>query len=150
MVAFNKVYSPLLTQLSLSVKEGALIQDYDVDNKIYTPDRRIRPTMIQPQCSVVDREGVIESGIVNRYITDVKWYENRIDDDHLIQSTSTQYKVDISSNTDSRGHIIVYKNVPFDAPVTLIFTATFVDLVGNKIRRKAYFMESITLQILNT
>lgn len=145
MVAFNKVYSPLLTQLSLSVKEGALIQDYDVDNKIYTPDRRIRPTMIQPQCSVVDREGVIESGIVNRYITDVKWYENRIDDDHLIQSTSTQYKVDISSNTDSRGHIIVYKNVPFDAPVTLIFTATFVDLVGNKIRRKAYFMESITL-----
>lgn len=71
MVAFNKVYSPLLTQLSLSVKEGALIQDYDVDNKIYTPDRRIRPTMIQPQCSVVDREGVIESGIVNRYITDV-------------------------------------------------------------------------------
>lgn len=145
MAVLNRVYSPFLTQLSLSVKEGALVQDYDVDNKIYTPDRRIRPTMIQPVCSITDPSGILENGVVNRYITDVKWYENRMDDDHLIQSTSTQYKVDTSSNTDSRGHIIVYKNVPFDAPVTLIFTATFVDLVGNKIRRKAYFMDSITL-----
>lgn len=140
MAVFNRVYSPLRTQLSMLVAEGSLTQDYDADNKVYTPDRRIRPTAIQPVCSITDPSGILENGTVNRYITDVKWYENEISEANLISPTDSKYKIDSISNTNNRGRIIVYKNINFDAPITLIFTATFVDLVNGKMRRKAYFV----------
>lgn len=140
MAIFNRTYSPLRTQLSMLVTEGSLTQDYDADTRIYTPDRRIRPTAIQPMCGIIDPSGILEDGIVNRYITDVKWYENEISEANLISATNSKYIIDSTSNTGNRGRIIVVKNVPFDAPVTLIFTATFVDMVNGKLRRKAYFI----------
>lgn len=145
MAVFNRVYSPLGTQISMLVAEGSLKQDYDADNKIYTPDRRIRPTAIQPVCSITDPSGILESGTVNLYITDIKWYENEISETNLISPTNSKYKIDSTSNTNNRGRIIVYKNVNFDAPVTLIFTATFADMVNGKLRRKAYFVGTLVL-----
>ena len=145
MAVFNRVYSPLGTQISMLVAEGSLKQDYDADNKIYTPDRRIRPTAIQPVCRITDPSGILENGTVNRYITDIKWYENEISESNLISSTNSKYKIDSTSNTNNRGRIIVYKNVNFDDPVTLIFTATFADMVNGKLRRKAYFVGSLVL-----
>lgn len=145
MAVFNRVYSPLGTQISMLVAEGSLKQDYDADNKIYTPDRRIRPTAIQPVCSITDPSGILENGTVNLYITDIKWYENEISEANLISSTNSKYKIDSTSNTNNRGRIIVYKNVNFDAPVTLIFTATFADMVNGKLRRKAYFVGTSVL-----
>lgn len=140
MAIFNRTYSPLRTQLSMLVAEGSLTQDYDADNKVYTPDRRIRPTAIQPVCRITDPAGILDNGVINRYITDVKWYENEISEANLISPNDTKYKIDSTSNTDSRGRIIVMKNVHFDTPVTLIFTATFADMVNGKLRRKAYFV----------
>lgn len=140
MAIFNRTYSPLRTQLSMLVAEGSLTQDYDADNKVYTPDRRIRPTAIQPICSITDPAGILDNGVVNSYITDIKWYENEISEANLISPNDARYKIDSTSNTDNRGRIIVMKNVHFDAPVTLIFTATFADMVNGKIRRKAYFV----------
>ena len=145
MAVFNRVYSPLGTQISMLVAEGSLKQDYDADNKIYTPDRRIRPTAIQPVCSITDPSGILENGTVNLYITDIKWYENEISETNLISPTNSKYKIDSTSNTNNRGRIIVYKNVNFDAPVTLIFTATFADMVNGKLRRKAYFVGTSVL-----
>lgn len=145
MAVFNRVYSPLGTQISMLVAEGSLKQDYDADNKIYTPDRRIRPTAIQPVCSITDPSGILENGTVNLYITDIKWYENEISEANLISPTNSKYKIDSTSNTNNRGRIIVYKNVNFDAPVTLIFTATFADMVNGKLRRKAYFVGTSVL-----
>ena len=145
MAVFNRVYSPLGTQISMLVAEGSLKQDYDADNKIYTPDRRIRPTAIQPICSITDPSGILENGTVNLYITDIKWYENEISEANLISPTNSKYKIDSTSNTNNRGRIIVYKNVNFDAPVTLIFTATFADMVNGKLRRKAYFVGTSVL-----
>ena len=46
MAVLNRVYSPLRTQFSMDVVEGTLTQEYDANNKIYTPDRRIRPTAV--------------------------------------------------------------------------------------------------------
>lgn len=140
MAIFNRTYSPLRTQLSMLVSEGSLTQDYDADNKVYTPDRRIRPTAIQPMCSIIDPSGILVNGVVNRYITDIKWYENEISEENLISASNAKFAVDSTSDTDNRGRIIVMKNVAFDAPVTLIFTATFVDMVNGKLRRKAYFV----------
>lgn len=145
MAVFNRVYSPLGTQISMLVAEGSLKQDYDADNKIYTPDRRIRPTAIQPVCSITDPSGILENGTVNLYITDIKWYENEISEANLISPTNSKYKIDSTSNTNNRGRIIVYKNVNFGAPVTLIFTATFADMVNGKLRRKAYFVGTSVL-----
>lgn len=145
MAVINRVYSPLRTQLSMDVAEGTLTQEYDANNKIYTPDRRIRPTAILPVCGITDTSEIIESGIVNRYITDVKWYENGIKDVNLISPTSIHYKIDYSSETNNRGRITVYKNVNSDSPITLFFTANYADIVNGKVRRKVSFLGSVIL-----
>ena len=145
MAVINRVYSPLRTQLSMDVAEGTLTQEYDANNKIYTPDRRIRPTAILPVCGITDTSEIIESGIVNRYITDVKWYENGIKDVNLISPTSVHYKIDYSSETNNRGRITVYKNVNSDSPITLFFTANYADIVNGKVRRKVSFLGSVIL-----
>lgn len=145
MAIINRVYSPLRTQLSMDVAEGTLTQEYDANNKIYTPDRRIRPTAILPVCGITDTSEIIESGIVNRYITDVRWYENGIKDVNLISPTSIHYKIDYSSETNNRGRITVYKNVNSDSPITLFFTANYADIVNGKVRRKVSFLGSVIL-----
>lgn len=129
----------------MDVAEGTLTQEYDANNKIYTPDRRIRPTAILPVCGITDTSEIIESGIVNRYITDVKWYENGIKDVNLISPTSVHYKIDYSSETNNRGRITVYKNVNSDSPITLFFTANYADIVNGKVRRKVSFLGSVIL-----
>lgn len=129
----------------MDVAEGTLTQEYDANNKIYTPDRRIRPTAILPVCGITDTSEIIESGIVNRYITDVKWYENGIKDVNLISPTSIHYKIDYSSETNNRGRITVYKNVNSDSPITLFFTANYADIVNGKVRRKVSFLGSVIL-----
>ena len=145
MAVLNRVYSPLRTQFSMDVVEGTLTQEYDANNKIYTPDRRIRPTAILPVCSITDPSGIIENGVVNRYITDVKWYENGNKDANVISPTSIHYKIDYSSETNNRGRITIYKNVNSDNPITLFFTANYADIVNGKVRRKVAFWGTVVL-----
>lgn len=145
MAVLNRVYSPLRTQFSMDVVEGTLTQEYDVNNKIYTPDRRIRPTAVLPVCSITDPSGMIEDGIVNRYITDIKWYENGNKDSNVISPTSIHYKIDYSSDTNNRGRITIYKNVNSDNPIALFFTANYADIVNGKVRRKVSFWGTVVL-----
>lgn len=145
MAVLNRVYSPLRTQFSMDVVEGTLTQEYDANNKIYTPDRRIRPTAVLPVCSITDPSGMIEDGIVNRYITDIKWYENGNKDSNVISPTSTHYKIDYSSDTNNRGRITIYKNVNSDNPIALFFTANYADIVNGKVRRKVSFWGTVVL-----
>lgn len=145
MAVLNRVYSPLRTQFSMDVVEGTLTQEYDANNKIYTPDRRIRPTAVLPVCSITDPSGMIEDGIVNRYITDIKWYENGNKDSNVISPTSMHYKIDYSSDTNNRGRITIYKNVNSDNPIALFFTANYADIVNGKVRRKVSFWGTVVL-----
>lgn len=145
MAVLNRVYSPLRTQFSMDVVEGTLTQEYDANNKIYTPDRRIRPTAVLPVCSITDPSGMIEDGIVNRYITDIKWYENGNKDSNVISPTSIHYKIDYSSDTNNRGRITIYKNVNSDNPIALFFTANYADIVNGKVRRKVSFWGTVVL-----
>lgn len=145
MAVLNRVYSQLRTQFSMDVVEGTLTQEYDANNKIYTPDRRIRPTAVLPVCSITDPSGMIEDGIVNRYITDIKWYENGNKDSNVISPTSIHYKIDYSSDTNNRGRITIYKNVNSDNPIALFFTANYADIVNGKVRRKVSFWGTVVL-----
>ena len=145
MAVLNRVYSPLRTQFSMDVVEGTLTQEYDANNKIYTPDRRIRPTAVLPVCGITDPSGMIEDGIVNRYITDIKWYENGNKDSNVISPTSIHYKIDYSSDTNNRGRITIYKNVNSDNPIALFFTANYADIVNGKVRRKVSFWGTVVL-----
>lgn len=145
MAVLNRVYSPLRTQFSMDVVEGTLTQEYDANNKIYTPDRRIRPTAVLPVCSITDPSGMIEDGIVNRYITDIKWYENGNKDSNVISPTSIHYKIDYSSDTNNRGRITIYKNVNSDNPIALFFAANYADIVNGKVRRKVSFWGTVVL-----
>ncbi|WP_249932079.1 hypothetical protein [Bacteroides salyersiae] len=120
-------------------QEGSTVQNYDVYNKEYIPDRRIRPTAILPECRISDPAEILEAGVVNRYLTDIIWYQGEMKPENIILDTDKDFKIDRSSNTNNRGRITVYKNVPFGAPLTLSFSATFVDMVGNNVRRRAYF-----------
>lgn len=141
MVSFSvrRHYDPLSSSLSMITQEGSIVQNYDVYNKEYIPDRRIRPTAILPECRISDPAEILEAGVVNRYLTDIIWYQGEMKPENIILDTDKDFKIDRSSNTNNRGRITVYKNVPFGAPLTLSFSATFVDMVGNNVRRRAYF-----------
>ena len=141
MVLFSvrRHYDPLSSSLSMITQEGSTVQNYDVYNKEYIPDRRIRPTAILPECRISDPAEILEAGVVNRYLTDIIWYQGEMKPENIILDTDKDFKIDRSSNTNNRGRITVYKNVPFGAPLTLSFSATFVDMVGNNVRRRAYF-----------
>ena len=141
MVSFSvrRHYDPLSSSLSMITQEGSIVQNYDVYNKEYIPDRRIRPTAILPECRISDPAEILEAGVVNRYLTDIIWYQGEMKPENIILDTDKDFKIDRSSNTNNRGRITVYKNVPFGVPLTLSFSATFVDMVGNNVRRRAYF-----------
>lgn len=137
--AFRRHYDPLSSSLSMITQEGSIVQNYDVYNKEYIPDRRIRPTAILPECRISDPAEILEAGVVNQYLTDITWYQGEMKQENIILDTNKDFKIDRSSNTNNRGRITVYKNVPFGNPLTLSFSATFVDMVGNNVRRRAYF-----------
>ena len=67
---------------------------------------------------------------MNRYITDIKWYENGNKDSNVISPTSIHYKIDYSSDTNNRGRITIYKNVNSDNPIALFFTANYADIAN--------------------
>lgn len=145
MVSFIRYYDPLSSSLSMITQEGSTVQNYDVYNKEYIPDRRIRPTAILPECRISDPAEILAAGVVNQFLTDITWYQGEMKPENIILDTNKDFKIDRSSNTNNRGRITVYKNVPFGNPLILTFSATFVDMVGNNVRRKAIFQGFVYL-----
>lgn len=145
MVSFIRYYDPLSSSLSMITQEGSTVQNYDVYNKEYIPDRRIRPTAILPECRISDPAEILAAGVVNQFLTDITWYQGEMKPENIILDTNKDFKIDRSSNTNNRGRITVYKNVPFGNPLILTFSATFVDMVGNNVRRKAFFQGFVYL-----
>lgn len=145
MAIFGKIYSPLSLSVSMKLSEGTLTQEYDADNSEYIPDRRIRPASVIPVVRVYDPAKLIDSGIVNQLLTDINWYEGEIKTENRILDSDLEYSVDRTSATEERGRITIFKNVPFNEPFALSFTATFVDMINGKVRRKAYVQGSVNL-----
>lgn len=127
----RKRYTPLDLAYSSSVS-GALNQNYDASYQTYDPDRGLVPLEILFTVRATDPKKVINPGIINSKLTDVKWYENVVDEAHNIADSNTAYVIDRNGNTDSRGKITVKKNTPLEG-VVLIFTARYTDPRNGKV-----------------
>lgn len=127
----RKRYTPLDLAYSTSVS-GALNQNYDASYQTYDPDRGLVPLEILFTVRATDPRKVINPGVINSKLTNVKWYENVVDEAHNIADSNTAYVIDRNGNTDSRGKITVKKNTPLEG-VVLIFTARYTDPRGGKV-----------------
>lgn len=145
MAIFGVAYSPLRVSVGMQVTEGVLTQEYDPGASEYAPDRRIRPTAILPVVSVSDPAGLLAGGVANAMLADIYWYEGEASEANVILDSNPDYDIDKTSENTNRGRITVYKNVPFNQPLTLVFKAVLVDMAGGKVRRKANVMGSVDL-----
>lgn len=145
MAIFGVAYSPLRVSVGMQVTEGVLTQEYDPGASEYAPDRRIRPTAILPVVSVSDPAGLLAGGVANAMLADIYWYEGEASEANVILDSNPDYDIDKASDNTNRGRITVYKNVPFNQPLTLVFKAVLVDMAGGKVRRKANVMGSVDL-----
>ena len=145
MAIFGVAYSPLRVSVGMQVTEGVLTQEYDPGASEYAPDRRIRPTAILPVVSVSDPAGLLAGGVANAMLADIYWYEGEASEANVILDSNPDYDIDKTSDNTNRGRITVYKNVPFNQPLTLVFKAVLVDMAGGKVRRKANVMGSVDL-----
>ena len=145
MAIFGVAYSPLRVSVGMQVTEGVLTQEYDPGSSEYMPDRRIRPTAILPVVSVSDPAGLLAGGVANTMLADIYWYEGEASETNVILDSNPDYDIDKTSENTNRGRITVYKNVPFNQPLTLVFKAVLVDMAGGKVRRKANVMGSVDL-----
>lgn len=145
MAIFGVAYSPLRVSVGMQVTEGVLTQEYDPGASEYAPDRRIRPTAILPVVSVSDPAGLLAGGVANAMLADIYWYEGEASEANVILDSNPDYDIDKASENTNRGRITVYKNVPFNQPLTLVFKAVLVDMAGGKVRRKANVMGSVDL-----
>lgn len=145
MAIFGVAYSPLRVSVGMQVTEGVLTQEYDPGASEYAPDRRIRPTAILPVVSVSDPAGLLAGGVANAMLADIYWYEGEALEANVILDSNPDYDIDKASENTNRGRITVYKNVPFNQPLTLVFKAVLVDMAGGKVRRKANVMGSVDL-----
>ena len=127
----RKRYTPLDLVYSSSVS-GALNQNYDASYQTYDPDRGLVPLEILFTVRATDPKKVIDPGIINGKLTDVRWYENVVDEAHNITDGNTAYVIDRNGNSDSRGKITVKKNTPLEG-VVLIFTAKYTDPRNGKV-----------------
>ena len=127
----RKRYTPLDLVYSSSVS-GALNQNYDASYQTYDPDRGLVPLDILFTVRATDPKKVINPGIINKNLTDIKWYENVVDEAHNIADSNTAYVIDRNGNSDSRGKLTVKKNTPLEG-VVLIFTARYTDPRSGKV-----------------
>lgn len=134
-------YKPLDAFKNVVVRSGSNRQNYNANTRYFEPDRRIDPYVVLIECGVNDTHGIV-SGLVNANLTDVVWK----------QSTSTGYKTIEASDKEFRigtgadkGKITIFKNVSDTEPVTILFTARFID---NTTKRVVNFQESFNLVTL--
>lgn len=119
-------FKPLQCSCSIEVVGSVPArQIYQADKREYTPDYTIAPLVLLPRCNAVnlDTEEVIPG--INASLTNLKWYESIGGSDTLIDSSFSEYS--ISPSGAEKGMISVRKNVTPGRPVTLRFSADYVD-----------------------
>ena len=123
---FDFNFRPLLLSTSLSV-EGSVPgrQVYDSDSGEYTPDYTMTPLVIQPRVGRMDKDGIVQSGSVNKDLFNIRWREIIGGVATLINVDNTNYEIVTSG--DNAGRIRVKKNAEPSLPITLEFTAEYLD-----------------------
>ena len=95
----------------------------------YEPDRAASPTAIFPDVRTVDPDNIFPHGPANKYLSldvgGIAWYVNEqpIAD---VWEPDVDFTID-KSDTDTRGTLIVKKNLPASDKAVLHFKGTFLD-----------------------
>lgn len=93
----------------------------------YEPDRSITPTIIRPQTTVNDPDGIFTSGINNRNLASDQhaWFVNSTPI-AKVWKEGTDYEV-IKDDTDDNGSLKVMRNITPGEVATLSYTGMFYD-----------------------
>ena len=123
---FDFNFRPLLLSASLSV-EGSVPgrQVYDSDTGEYMPDYTITPLVIQPRVGRMDKDGIVQPGSVNKDLFNIRWREITGGVSTLISTDDPDYE--IVTGGDNAGRIRVKKNAQPSLPITLEFSAGYLD-----------------------
>jgi len=123
---FDWNWKPLQLRLSLSA-EGSVPgkQNYNADTDEYTPDYTLTPLVMQPRVSIVDKDEALTAGNVNGQLANIKWYETVGGVKSVIATSDTNYE--ITGSGENAGRIRMKKNAQPNLPVTLTFSAEYVD-----------------------
>ena len=95
----------------------------------YEPNRALSPTAIFPDVRAVDPDNIFPHGPANKYLSldvgGIAWYVNEkpIAD---VWEPDVDFTID-QSDTDTRGTLLVKKNLPASAKAVLHFTGQFLD-----------------------
>ena len=131
-------YKPLDTYKNVTVRSGSNRQNYNANTRYFEPDRRIDPYVVLVQCGVNDTHNIV-NGLVNANLTDVSWKQSTPAGYKEILNTDKEFK--IGTGVD-KGKLTIFKNVSDLEPITILFSARFMD---NTTKRVVNFQESFNL-----
>lgn len=131
-------YKPLNAYKNVVVKSGSTRQNYNANTRYFEPDRRIDPYVVLIECGVNDTHKLV-NGLVNEKLTDISWKISAPTGYKEIVSTDKEFRIGIGAD---KGMITIFKNVSDLEPVTLLFTARFMEPTT---KRVVNFQESFTL-----
>lgn len=129
--SLNINYRPLQASISMQVVTSVPDrQFYSAMDKSFTPDYTLTPLTLFPRCAAVDVDSTSAAKAINSEITNMKWYE-RIGGVQKLISSGTDYV--ITQTGDNKGQIQVKKNSSIANPITLEFSAEYVDVRTNQV-----------------
>lgn len=129
--SLNINYRPLQASISMQVVTSVPDrQFYLAMDKSFTPDYTLTPLTLFPRCAAVDADSMSAPKAINSEITNMKWYE-RIGGVQKLISSGTDYV--IIQTGDNKGQIQVKKNSSIANPITLEFSAEYVDARTNQV-----------------
>lgn len=127
----NINYRPLQASVSMQVLTSVPDrQFYSATEKSYTPDYTLTPLTLFPRCAAVDTKSTSAAKSVNAELTNMKWYE-RIGGVQKLISSGTDYV--ITETGEYKGQLQVKKNSSLANPITLEFSADYVDTRTNQV-----------------
>lgn len=129
--SLNINYRPLQASISMQVVTSVPDrQFYSAMDKSFTPDYTLTPLTLFPRCAAVDADSMSAPKAINLELTNMKWYE-RIGGVQNLISSGTDYV--ITQTGDNKGQIQVKKNSSIANPITLEFSAEYVDARTNQV-----------------
>lgn len=121
----NINYRPLQASVSMEVVSSVPDrQQYSATDKAFTPDYTLTPLTLFPRCAAVDSALTVAAKSVNANLTNMRWYE-RIGGVQKLITSGTDYV--ITEAGDNKGQIQVRKNSSLTNPITLEFSADYLD-----------------------
>ena len=129
--SMNINYRPLQASISMQVVTSVPDrQFYSAMDKSFTPDYTLTPLTLFPRCAAVDADSMSAPKAINSELTNMKWYE-RIGGVQKLISSGTDYV--ITQTGENKGQIQVKKNSSIANPITLEFSAEYVDVRTNQV-----------------